>query len=60
VVAVIPGGERRARVALSFLAKPGDPVLGVALRTRTAAQLLSLITGVDVNRDALRHGARAT
>jgi hypothetical protein len=23
-------GERRARVALSFLAKPGDPVLGEA------------------------------
>jgi hypothetical protein len=32
-------GERRARMALSFLAKPGDPVLGAALRTRTAAEL---------------------
>ena len=35
-----PDGERRARVALSFLAKPGDPVLGAALRTRTAAERL--------------------
>ena len=33
-------GERRARVALSFLAKPGDPVLGAALRTRTATEVL--------------------
>jgi DNA processing protein len=36
-------GERRARVALSFLAKPGDPVLGAALRRRTASELLALV-----------------
>ncbi len=40
-------GERRARVALSFLADPGDPVLGAALRTRTAADILAAITGAD-------------
>jgi len=39
--------ERRARVALSFLAQPGDPVLGAALRTRTAAGLLAEISGAD-------------
>ena len=45
-------GERRARVALSFLAKPGDPVLGNALRTRTAAEVLALVTGADADGDA--------
>ena len=30
-----PDGERRARVVLSFQARPGDPVLGSALRTQT-------------------------
>jgi DNA processing protein len=39
--------ERRARVALSFLAQPGDPVLGAALRTTTAADLLAAVSGVD-------------
>jgi DNA processing protein len=45
--------ERRARVALSFLAKPGDPVLGAALRTRTSSELLALVTGADADGDAL-------
>jgi len=49
-------GERRARVALSFLAKPGDPVLGGALRTRTAAEVLGLVTGADPDGDALLAG----
>ena len=44
VVAMSPDGERLARVALSFLAQPGDPVLGAALRTRTAAEVLDLDT----------------
>ena len=44
-----PDGERRARVALSFLAKPGDPVLGAALRRRAAAELLALVTGADAD-----------
>jgi DNA processing protein len=51
-----PEGERRARVALSFLARPGDPVLGAALRTRTASEVLALITGADAEGDALLAG----
>jgi DNA processing protein len=46
-VSLTAGGERRARVALSFIADPGDPVLGAALRTRTAAQILAATTGTD-------------
>ena len=46
-------GERRARVALSFLAKPGDPVLGAALRTRTAEDVLALVTGASADGEAL-------
>jgi DNA processing protein len=48
-----PDGERRARVALSFLAKPGDAVLGAALRTRTTAEVLALVTGADADGEAL-------
>jgi DNA processing protein len=51
-----PDGERRARVALSFLAKPGDPVLGAALRSRTASELLALVTGADADGEALLAG----
>ncbi len=51
-----PDGERRARVALSFLARPGDLVLGAALRTRTASELLALVTGADADGDALLAG----
>ncbi len=51
-----PDGERRARVALSFLAQPGDPVLGAALRTRTAAEVLALVTGADADGEALLAG----
>jgi DNA processing protein len=51
-----PDGEGRARVALSFLAQPGDPVLGKALRTRTASELLALVTGADVYGEALLAG----
>ena len=39
--------ERRARVKLSFLADTGDPMLGAALRSRSAAELLALITGAS-------------
>jgi DNA processing protein len=42
-----PDAERRARVALSFVAQPGDPVLGAALRSFSADELLSVITGRD-------------
>jgi DNA processing protein len=48
-----PDGERRARVAMSILAKPGDPVLGAALRTRTACEVLALVTGADADGEAL-------
>ena len=48
-----PDGERRARVALSFLARPGDPVLGEALRTRTATEVLALVSGADADGEAL-------
>jgi DNA processing protein len=51
-----PDGERRARVALSFLAKPGDPMLGAALRTRTASEVLALVTGADADGEALLAG----
>ena len=51
-----PDGERRARVALSFLAQPGDPVLGKALRTRTASELLALVTGADADGQAMLAG----
>jgi DNA processing protein len=52
-------GERLARVALSFLAKPGDPVLGAALRSRTASELLALVTGADADGEALVAGQAA-
>jgi DNA processing protein len=51
-----PDSERRARVALSFLAQPGDPVLGKALRARTAGELLALVTGADADGHALLAG----
>ncbi|MGH3305394.1 MAG: hypothetical protein ACRDOK_27770, partial [Streptosporangiaceae bacterium] len=54
-----PDGERRARVALSFLAIPGDPVLGEALRTRTASDVLALVTGADADGDARLAGQPA-
>jgi DNA processing protein len=37
--------DRRARVTLSFLADPGDAVLGAALRSRSPAEILALTTG---------------
>jgi DNA processing protein len=46
-------GERRARVALSFLAEPGDQVLGAALRSRTAAEMLAAVTGSDASGGAV-------
>ncbi len=39
--------ERRARVALSFLAQPGDLVLGAALQTTSAEDLLRAVTGTE-------------
>jgi DNA processing protein len=51
-----PESERRARVALSFLAQPGDPVLGRALSTRTAGEVLALVTGADADGEAMLAG----
>jgi DNA processing protein len=52
-VTLAAGEERRARVALSFMADPGDPVLGAALRARTAAEVLAATTGADDAGDAV-------
>ena len=46
-------GERRARVALSFLAPPGDPVLGAALRATPASAVLAAVAGSDADGEAL-------
>ena len=51
-----PDGERRARVTLSFLANPGDPVLGAALRTMSASDVLAAVTGSDADGQALLAG----
>ncbi len=53
VVALSPDGERRPRVALSFLAQPGDPVLGAALRTMSASAVLAAVAGSDADGEAL-------
>ena len=45
--------ERRARLALSFLANPGDAVLGAALRTTPAADILAAATGTDARGEAV-------
>ncbi len=50
---MITDTERQARVALSFLAAPGDPVLGAALRTMSASSLLAATAGSDADGDAL-------
>jgi DNA processing protein len=47
------GDERRARVALSFLADPGDPALGAALRNSTAAEILAATRGADDSGEAV-------
>ena len=36
--------------------QPGDPVIGAALRTRSAAELLALVTGADADGEALLAG----
>ena len=48
--------ERRARVTLSFLTAPGDPVLGAALRARSATDLLAATTGSDSDGQAVLSG----
>ena len=41
---------------LSFLGQPGDPVLGVALQSSTAAEILAAITGADADGQAILSG----
>lgn len=43
----VSGHERHARAALSFLAEPGDEVLGALLRDATAAEVLTAIKAGD-------------
>jgi DNA processing protein len=42
-----PEPERRALTSLSFLADPGDPVLGALLRLRAAEEILAALTASD-------------
>lgn len=48
--------DRRARVALSFLVPAGDPVLGAALRDRSAEDLLAAVTGSGLDGEAVLAG----
>jgi DNA processing protein len=48
-----PDGERRATVALSFLANPGDLVLSTALREMSATSVLAATTGSGADGEAL-------
>lgn len=50
---MITDTERRARVTLSFLAAPGDPELGAALRKMPAAAVLAAVTGSDADGQAV-------
>jgi DNA processing protein len=54
-----PDSELRARLALSFLAAPGDTVLGAALRTRSADEVLAAVTGADSDGAAMLASAPA-
>ena len=45
-------GERHARLTLSFVARPGDPVIGALLRSRTPAEVLAAVTGTGSPRHA--------
>jgi DNA processing protein len=45
--------EQRARLALSFLADAGDPVLGAALRSRSAAEILAATLGASETGEAV-------
>jgi hypothetical protein len=53
-----PDSELRARLALSFLAAPGDTVLVAALRTRSADEVLAAVTGADSDGAAMLASAR--
>ena len=50
---MITDTERRARLGLSFLAPPGDPVLGGVLRTMPASEVLAATAGADADGESL-------
>jgi DNA processing protein len=50
--------ERRARVALSLLAEPGDPVLGALLRSCSPAELVAAVSSGGEPRAALPAAVR--
>jgi len=52
--------ERYARVALSFLADPGDVVVGALLRSQTAAELLAGLRSGDAEIWPIMSAARAS
>jgi DNA processing protein len=56
-VVTVTDSDRRARVALSFVADSGDVVLGAALRTLTATEILAAIKGSDADGKAVLTGA---
>jgi DNA processing protein len=43
-MSAVSGRERRARVALSFLAEPGDPALGALLRSSSPAEIVAAVS----------------
>jgi len=43
-VSAVSGQERLARAALSFLAEPGDPVLGALLRCWGPAEIVAAVS----------------
>jgi DNA processing protein len=52
------GRERQARVMLSFLAEPGEPVLGALLRSCTPAEIVAAVSSGREPRAALPAGGR--
>jgi DNA processing protein len=49
-------GDRQARVALSFLADPGDLALGALLRSLSPAEVLAAVSGGPRDREVLAAG----
>jgi DNA processing protein len=52
-VSPVPEQERLARAALSFLAEPGDPVLGALLQTWRPEEILNAVSSGEEPRAAL-------
>jgi len=57
-VSAVSGQERLARAALSFLAEPGDPVLGALLRCWGPAEIVAAVSASgDARATPLQPGA---